>query len=78
MEGMHPVQSCRWGTPTLFLAWPMWCDASRYEWSCTRIDPPTVLTDSANCQTCPRWEPMLYGSVVMSKTRAGSFTQPPS
>jgi hypothetical protein len=55
MAASHSVQTCRWGTPTLFLGWPLWYDASQHEWSCTRGAVPTVLVDPAICRTCPYW-----------------------
>lgn len=48
------VQTCRWGTPTLFLQWPLWYEASQHEWSCTR-GAARVLADPAICGTCPYW-----------------------
>jgi hypothetical protein len=33
MAASHSVQSCRWGTPTLFLSWPLW-----YEGLATRLE----------------------------------------
>jgi hypothetical protein len=57
MTAPHSVQTCRWGTPTLFLAWPLWYDASQHEWSCTRGASPNVLVDPAICRTCPYWSP---------------------
>jgi hypothetical protein len=58
MTAPHSVQTCRWGTPTLFLGWPLWYDASQHEWSCTRGAGPTVLVDPAICRTCPHWCPV--------------------
>jgi hypothetical protein len=52
------VSTCRWGTPTLFLEWPLWYDASQHEWSCTRGTPPRVLTDPAFCRSCASWAPV--------------------
>ena len=57
MVSPHSVQSCRWATPTLFLRWPLWYDASQHEWSCTRGDAARVLVDPAMCRTCPYWSP---------------------
>ena len=45
----------RWGTPTLFLQWPLWYDASQHEWSCTRGATATLLVDPEICRTCPYW-----------------------
>lgn len=57
MAGTRTVQTCRWGTPTLFLSWPLWYEASQHEWSCTRGGAARVLTDPAICRTCPYWTP---------------------
>lgn len=54
---IRAVETCRWGTPTLFLPWPLWCEASQHEWSCTRGVVPTILADPAICRTCPYWLP---------------------
>ena len=56
--GAHAVQTCRWGTPTLFLPWPSWYDASEHEWSCTRRAAPAILVDPAICLTCAHWAPV--------------------
>ena len=53
----HAVQTCRWGTPTLLLRWPLWYEAPQYEWSCTRGPSPAVLADPAVCRICPFWSP---------------------
>jgi len=55
MAVTHSIQTCRWGTPTLFLQWPLWYEASQHEWSCTRGTTPSVLADPAICRTCPYW-----------------------
>jgi hypothetical protein len=57
MTRVQSVQTCRWGTPTLFLPWPRWFDASVFEWSCTRGQTPHGLPDSQRCATCPNWKP---------------------
>ena len=57
MTASHSVQTCRWGTPTLFASWPYWFDASRYEWSCTRGAEPLVLEDTGICARCRDWAP---------------------
>ena len=57
MTTPHSVQTCRWGTPTLFLPWPRWYEASQHEWSCTRQGPANVLLDTAICRACPHWLP---------------------
>ena len=58
MGGVRVVQTCRWATPTLFLQWPLWYEASHHEWSCTRGAIPNVLPDPAICRTCPYWMPI--------------------
>jgi hypothetical protein len=57
MAAPHSVRTCRWGTPTLFLPWPLWYDASQHEWSCTRGASANVLVDPATCRACPYWSP---------------------
>ena len=57
MATLHSVQTCRWGTPTLFLGWPLWYEASQHEWSCVRGDAVRVLVDPVMCRTCPHWSP---------------------
>lgn len=57
MAATHSVQTCRWGTATLFLPWPLWYGASQHEWSCTRGACATILVDAAMCRTCPNWFP---------------------
>ena len=55
MAILHSVQTCRWGAPTLFLGWPLWYEASQYEWSCIRGTTARVLDDPAMCRTCLHW-----------------------
>jgi hypothetical protein len=57
MTAHHSVQTCCWGTPTLFLQWPLWYDAGQHEWSCTRRATPRVLADPAVCEECRHWAP---------------------
>lgn len=57
MELTPSVRTCRWGTPTLFLPWPIWCDASQHEWSCTRGATPLTLADPGVCRACQPWQP---------------------
>ena len=54
---LHSVHTCRWGSPTLFLQWPLWYEASQHEWSCIRGQAARVLVDPAICRTCPYWSP---------------------
>ena len=51
------VHTCKWAVPTLFLPWPLWYDASAYEWSCTRGPQPRGLAQPAVCSTCYGWAP---------------------
>lgn len=55
MVTRRSVQTCHWGTPTLFLPWPLWYDASQHEWSCLRGGRPRVLRDPSVCRTCAYW-----------------------
>jgi hypothetical protein len=57
MAVVHSVQTCRWGTPTLFLPWPLWYEATQHEWSCIRGATARVLIDPTICRTCPYWSP---------------------
>jgi hypothetical protein len=52
---VQAVHTCRWATPTLFLPWPLWFDASNNEWSCTRGDTARGLHDPSNCAVCKGW-----------------------
>lgn len=56
MSSTHSAASCRWATPTLFLAAPDWIDAWEYSWSCERHAAPRVLFTPEDCATCARWE----------------------
>ena len=60
--GAQAVQTCKWGTPTLFLPWPLWYDASTHEWSCTRGARPRGVMDPTTCTTCERWSPAVRGA----------------
>lgn len=55
MGEAHSIQTCRWGTPTLFLPWPFWCEASDDLWSCTRGWYPRGLPDPGACAACQNW-----------------------
>jgi hypothetical protein len=55
MAGAQSIQTCRWGSPTLFLPWPYWSLASDNEWSCTRGEAPRGIDDPRLCATCRYW-----------------------
>lgn len=55
----HSIQTCRWGTPTMFLPWPLWCEAADDLWSCTRGAQPHRVHDPRTCETCSAWVPAL-------------------
>ena len=55
MARVQSVSTCRWGTPTLFLPWPLWFDAERCEWSCTRAAQPRPIPDPGTCEVCGGW-----------------------
>jgi hypothetical protein len=77
MTDSQGVHTCRWGIPTLFLEWPLWCEASQHEWSCTRDSTPTILTDPAVCRSCPYWTPRVQaaaGTDVERSPRTASST----
>ena len=57
MAETHSIQTCRWGSPTLFLPWPYWCDGSDDLWSCTRGAQPQGVPDIRHCQSCAHWRP---------------------
>lgn len=57
MTEAHSIQTCRWGSPTLFLPWPYWCDASDDIWSCTRGARPRGVPDPRHCASCANWTP---------------------
>ena len=74
MAGTHGVQTCRWGTPTIYLPWPFWFDAARHDWSCSRTLAPRPLLDSGVCHTCPNWEPA--NSAVRPLSTGGACPAP--
>lgn len=49
--------TCRWATPTVFLAAPYWIEAESAPWACLRDTIPRVLGTTDQCAVCPRWEP---------------------
>ena len=49
--------TCRWATPTVFLAAPYWIEAESAPWACVRDTVPRVLGTTDQCAICPRWEP---------------------
>lgn len=55
MAEAQSVQTCKWGTPTLFLPWPYWCAASEDLWSCVRGRAPRGVTDPRVCAVCRHW-----------------------
>jgi hypothetical protein len=56
MSATHAAATCRWATPTLFLADAQWLDAWDYSWSCQRHGIPRVLRAPEDCATCGGWE----------------------
>jgi hypothetical protein len=48
--------TCRWSTPTLFMATPYWLEAETSPWTCVRDAAPRVLALADECRTCPRFE----------------------
>lgn len=56
MSATHAAATCRWATPTLFLADAQWLDAWDYSWSCQRHGIPRVLRAPEDCARCARWE----------------------
>jgi len=55
MAEAQSIQTCKWGTPTLFLPWPFWVIASDQEWSCTRGVEPRGIDEPRLCATCRYW-----------------------
>jgi hypothetical protein len=55
MEFTRQTHSCRWSTPTLFLQWPYWLDASTWPWSCAPDGRLQLLSSSDVCTGCPKW-----------------------
>jgi hypothetical protein len=56
MDSTHLPQTCKWATATLFLDWPLWLDASSWDWSCRRDGAIRPLKISEECRTCSAWE----------------------
>lgn len=48
-------QSCRWGAPTLYLAFPDWLSAWDSPWSCRHPSHQGPLETVDTCTTCPDW-----------------------
>jgi hypothetical protein len=57
-DGRH-ASTCRWATPTLFLAPPFWFEADNAPWTCVRDVTPHVLDTTEPCAICGRWEPAI-------------------
>lgn len=55
MIKVQSVQTCRWGSPTLFLPWPFWLELAGDEWSCTRGLALRGLADPSACGRCAYW-----------------------
>jgi len=72
MNDEHLPRTCKWGSPTLFLSYPLWLDAWTWEWSCDSHGALRPLTDTSACRQCPRWEPAAAGAV-----RAQCHDDPP-
>ena len=53
--------TCRWATPALALPAPVWFDAERTPWICTRDDTLRALFTTDECATCCRWQPRRPG-----------------
>lgn len=56
MQDKQSAASCRWATPTLFVAAPVWYVAEEYPWTCLRDGVPRPLATTEACEECPRWE----------------------
>lgn len=74
MADTRAVQTCHWGTPTLFLIWPLWCEAAVHEWSCTRTAAPRMLDDATVCRGCPYW--MFDDATAGARDGVGSARPP--
>lgn len=48
-------QSCHWGQPTLFLAYPLWLSAWDSPWTCMHSAHAGPLEMTDTCTTCPDW-----------------------
>jgi hypothetical protein len=57
----HTPQSCHWGQPTLFLAFPEWLGAWDVPWTCCHPARSGPLETIAVCTTCPLWNPLEAG-----------------
>jgi hypothetical protein len=56
MQIKQSASNCRWATPTLFVAAPIWYAAEDFPWTCLRGDTPRPLPSTEACATCPQWE----------------------
>lgn len=55
MSTPHTAANCRWAVPTLFMAAPIWADASDRPWTCLREHTPRELESTDVCRTCANW-----------------------
>jgi hypothetical protein len=53
---LHHASTCRWAVPAVLLPAPVWAEAERAPWACTREAPPRLLESTAACAGCPAWE----------------------
>lgn len=67
--------TCRWATPTLMLAAPIWFDAEDSPWSCVHGAAPRLLVTTDGCDVCPRWE-SRHGAVPLMVDWFGAFPPP--
>ena len=57
MSVTYSAVTCRWASPTIYLAAPYWFEAERRPWTCLHGTCPRVLETTDSCATCAYWEP---------------------
>ena len=49
--------NCRWSTPTLWLAPPVWLNGDVASWACLHEGVYRLMMMTDACALCPKWEP---------------------
>ena len=75
VSSRRSAATCRWATPTLTLAAPLWFDAENSPWSCVRGAGPRLMITTDGCEMCPRWE-SRFEAVPLMVDWFGAFPPP--